>query len=149
MQYKVPQNIDLADKIVGPLTLIQFLYLMVGGIIDYALFSIVAPVNQLVFFVAAIPVTLIALAFTFLKVQDQPFSHFFVSFLQFLIRPKRRVWSKDGSITNINIVPDHAPEKPIVAHKMLKRDQLEQVAGVLERGTNLPTTNQPLANQNK
>ena len=35
MRYKVPQNIDMEDRIVGPLTMVQFVIVMIGGMIVY------------------------------------------------------------------------------------------------------------------
>ena len=40
-QYKIPQNIDVEDKILGPFTLKQFLYIMVGGILIYVFFNMI------------------------------------------------------------------------------------------------------------
>src|SRR3989344_5073023 len=62
----------MADRIVGPLTLVQFLYILVGGIIVYFLFSTVAPVNGTLFILTALPVAVLTLAMAFLKVPDQP-----------------------------------------------------------------------------
>lgn len=39
MQYKIPQNVQVEDKIVGPLTLRQLIYAGIGGGISYALYS--------------------------------------------------------------------------------------------------------------
>ncbi len=89
MQYKVPQHIDEEDKILGPLTFVNFIYLLVGGAL--ILFSFVL-FDFALFIVLAIPIALFSLAFALVKVQDQPFSHFFVSLLLFLKQPKKRVW---------------------------------------------------------
>ncbi|QQR55161.1 PrgI family protein [Candidatus Peregrinibacteria bacterium] len=39
MQYKIPQNVQIEDKIVGPLTLRQLIYAGIGGGLTYALYS--------------------------------------------------------------------------------------------------------------
>ena len=56
MQFQVPQGIDMEDKIVGPLTLIQFLYLLVGGVIDYLLFLNLK--GNFIFWILALPITI-------------------------------------------------------------------------------------------
>ena len=89
MQYKVPQHIDEEDKILGPLTFVNFIYLLVGGAL--ILFSFVL-FDFALFIFLAIPIAFFSLAFALIKVQDQPFSHFFVSFLLFLKQPKKRIW---------------------------------------------------------
>ncbi len=39
MQYKIPQNVQVEDKIVGPLTLRQLIYAGIGGGITYVLYN--------------------------------------------------------------------------------------------------------------
>ena len=92
MQFQVPQNIDLEDKIIGPLTLIQFIYVLAGAVAVYLLYLSFG--TELIFWVLGIPTGLIALAFAFFKVQDQPLSHFIKAGLIYLGRPKKRVWQK-------------------------------------------------------
>lgn len=138
MQYKVPQNIDMADRIVGPLTLVQFLYLLVGGIIVYSLFNIIAPVNFALFVLMAFPVALVALALAFLKIQDQPFGRFIAAFVVYLTRPKMRIWAKDGEPTDIVISPDKHEDKQEVVPKVVKKSQLEHLTQVLDTGGGSP-----------
>ncbi len=98
MRYKVPQNIDMQDRIVGPLTLIQFMYLLIGGAICYALFQIL---SLPIFVILALPVAIFTLALAFFKIQDQPFSKFIGAALGYFLKPKNLVWrKKDGSAQN-------------------------------------------------
>lgn len=90
MQYKVPQNIDQEDKIFGPLTFIQFIYVLIGGAAILLLFTVVR--NIIVFIILAIPIAAITAAFALIKVQDQPFSRFFLAFIVYAMQPKKRVW---------------------------------------------------------
>lgn len=92
MQFLVPQNIDLEDKVVGPFTLKQFIYLLVGGILDYLLFLALGPKTLFVFLALIISAFFLALAL--LKVQDQPFPKFLQSLILYLIRPKVRTWGR-------------------------------------------------------
>lgn len=132
MQYKVPQNIDMEDRIVGPLTLIQFVYVIIGGMIDYILFSKMGPTP--LFFILAIPISLIALAFAFLKVQDQPFLHFVSAAVQFITRPKTRVWKHSGEAgQNLVIQKGPATVSSKISAKIASRGKLDEVAGMLDR----------------
>lgn len=135
MQFKVPQNIDMADRIVGPLTMVQFLYLLVGGIIVYFLFSTIAPVNGGLFLLTSAPIAVFSLAMAFLKVQDQPFPKFVKAFLIYLLRPKIRLWHKDGLSLSMKIVPEAKKDsdKPIVAKK-IEKSQLEQLTQLMDTG---------------
>lgn len=93
MQFKVPQNIDLQDKIIGPLTLSQFFYLLFGGLIIYILFNkLVLNGYGLLFFILAAPIGMFSFAMAFFKVQDRPFPSFFMAFIKYMQQPRARVW---------------------------------------------------------
>jgi len=116
MQYKVPQNIDLEDKIIGPFTMKQFLYLMVAGFIIYGWWQYAQgfeqPSPMAIFIPLALPVGLTAVAFALVKVNDRPFELFVGSFMQFLFIPKKRMW-REGYKPEAIITVDKAVEKEI------------------------------------
>ncbi len=70
MQYQVPQFIEIEDKIFGPLTLKQFLYLAGGGGLCLLFFTLL-PIYFAV--MCMIPVIALALALAFYRVNDRPF----------------------------------------------------------------------------
>lgn len=76
MQFQIPQFIETEDKIIGPLTLKQFLILAGSGLICFFLFFAVQ--TWLWFMITAI-VMAIALAFAFLPVNGKPLDSFVVS----------------------------------------------------------------------
>ncbi|MBP9762692.1 PrgI family protein [Patescibacteria group bacterium] len=91
-RYVVPQFIDNEDKILGPITVRQFLILLVSTVllfITYAIFTLP------VFIVIALFICGIAGAFGFLKIHTQPFHLFFLNFLASRLRPHLRVWDKN------------------------------------------------------
>lgn len=99
-QYKVPQNIDLEDKIVGPFTLKQFVYLLVAGGIIYGWWSYlsgryVEGTYTFAFVLVAIPVGLLGAALALVKINDRPFEVFLLSLVKFIFSPKQRMW-KEG-----------------------------------------------------
>jgi hypothetical protein len=145
VQFKVPQNIDMADRIVGPLTLIQFLYLLVGGIVIYFLFTTIAPVNSLLFLALAGPLGLFTFALAFLKIQDQPFPKFVVAFFVFLFRPKARVWFKEGLSPQLVITPETEMKKDTIERKTIKKSQLDQLVQTLDTGGMPATTTRQAA----
>lgn len=127
MQYKVPQNIDMADKIFGPLTLIQFAELLIGGAIIYILFTSLSIAGFLIF---GIPIALLTLALVFVKVQDQPFHKFLFSLFTYLISPKREVWHKVSAASPppMPSVSKKTNEKPIVHQKLISKEELGKLA---------------------
>lgn len=70
MQYQVPQFIEVEDKIFGPFTLKQFIYLAGGGGICLIFFTLFP---FYVFFALSIPVVAFAAALAFYKVNGRPF----------------------------------------------------------------------------
>ncbi|OGC88732.1 hypothetical protein A2419_03140 [Candidatus Adlerbacteria bacterium RIFOXYC1_FULL_48_26] len=70
MRYQVPQFIEVEDKIFGPLTLKQFVYLAGGGGLCLAFFTLLP---FYIFVTLAIPVMALSLALAFYRVNDRPF----------------------------------------------------------------------------
>lgn len=131
-QYKVPQNIDLEDKIVGPFTMKQFAYLMGGGLLIYAIYQIFLPYeNGIVYTViVALPVAFLALALTFIKINDRPFEKFIVNYFQFLFSPKRRIWSR-GYETPMVVIKTPVKQKASTTAQE-KKASLNDIATSLE-----------------
>ncbi|KKQ72050.1 MAG: hypothetical protein US94_C0047G0005 [Berkelbacteria bacterium GW2011_GWB1_38_5] len=131
MQFQVPQGIDMEDKIVGPLTLIQFLYLLVGGVIDYLLFLNLK--GNFIFWILALPITIFALALAFLKIQDQPVSYFVRAGLSYLSRPKIRIWQRQGfNPSIIKIVQKKATTVKAIPKRRIEKSELEKLAYTLD-----------------
>jgi len=122
-QYQVPQFIELEDRIIGPLTLKQFLYLAFAGAILFVLWFIFKFFLWIIF---AIPIVALALAFAFLKINDRPFVYFFLSFINYHLKPKLYLFSTTregrGEITAPAPQPPsaEAPEGKRVTRSRLK-----------------------------
>jgi hypothetical protein len=108
MQYKVPQNIDLEDKIIGPLTLKQFIFLLVAGMLDYLIYSTFTHWSGWLLIVL---ITGLGLAFAFVKVQEQDFTYFLSAFISFVFSPKIFVWFKQKSVDDIPKIPKQKEDK--------------------------------------
>ena len=132
MQFKVPQNIDMADKIFGPLTMVQFIYVLVGGMTDYILLQTVFPVVPAVFFALAFPISAFALALAFLKINDIPFPKFVQAFILFLMVPKRRVWHKSIELSSPTVSHTKAAGKPKQIKHKIEKTEIEKIASVLD-----------------
>ena len=77
MRHEVPQFIDIEDKILGPFTFMQGLYLLggfFGAFIIYYLIGRVFPeAGFIIKTVPGIPILAFGLALAFLKINEQPF----------------------------------------------------------------------------
>lgn len=94
MQFHVPQNIDMEDKIVGPLTIKQFLICVIGGSVTYLLFKGLAG-RMGIFILTGGPIALLTVMLAFLKVQDRPFGEFLVALIVYAFRPQKRIWQRE------------------------------------------------------
>lgn len=136
MQFKVPQNIDMEDKIIGPLTLVQFFYLLFGGLIIYILFNYLA-VNGygFLFWILALPIGLFSFAMAFVKVQDRPFPVFVLAFIKYLTQPRSRVWQRYEAPKELVTKPpkNEQPKIPAI-HKELDLVKVNELANILDTG---------------
>ena len=94
MKYEVPQFIEVEDKIFGPLTWRQFVYL--GGCIGMAV-VLYFMLPFILFAIIGVPLALLAGALAFYPVNNRPFSYFLEAFLNYLTKPKRYHWRKEQS----------------------------------------------------
>jgi hypothetical protein len=92
MRFEIPQFINIEDKIFGPFTLKQFLYLIGGaggGYIAYRflpLFLAIPIIGLIVGF---------ALALAFYKLNNQPFIEIVEGFLTYSFKSKMYLWKKE------------------------------------------------------
>lgn len=92
MLFQVPQLIDIEDKIVGPLTIKQFLYLG-GGMMILAFLWVSLTLGA--FIIASIPIIFLSLSLSFYKINGRPFIYFLNSFIIYSIKPKLYLWKKE------------------------------------------------------
>ncbi|MBI2175184.1 MAG: PrgI family protein [Parcubacteria group bacterium] len=90
-QFHVPQFIEVEDKIFGPLTLRQFIYLA-GGAAIVIIFYFTLPFWLMVLF--SLPFAALAAALAFYKVNSQPFVHVLGSALSYVFQKKLYLWKK-------------------------------------------------------
>ena len=92
-QYKVPQDVEADDKLLGPFNFRQFVYLLIaGGLIAAAvgLFQ-VFPILGII----PIPFALFLLALALPLKKDQPMETYLSALLSFYTKPHTRTW-QDG-----------------------------------------------------
>ncbi len=91
MQFQVPQFIDVEDKIFGPFTFKQFIYLVGGAGASFVLYKIL-PIYLAI--PVILPVAGLALALTFYKVNNRPFILILESAFNYYISSKLYVWKQ-------------------------------------------------------
>lgn len=94
MRFQIPQFIDVEDKIFGPLTLKQFIY-VAGGVSV----SVVSVLFLGIFFglIVSSPILILALALAFYKINNRSFVHTLESAFKYATKDKLYIWRKDES----------------------------------------------------
>jgi hypothetical protein len=103
MRFEVPQFIEVEDKIVGPLTWKQFIYLAGGAgllIICYVLLP------SFLFAIIGIPLGALAGFLAFHRVNNRPFSVFLESFVSYMRKGKLYLWQKEHQQTVVSYSDD-------------------------------------------
>jgi len=95
MRFQVPQFIEVEDKIIGPLTLKQFIYLAGGAGISFILWQAL-PLPLAVLFIA--PIAGLSLALAFYKVNERPFIRVLESGFRYVASNKLYLWRKKPSV---------------------------------------------------
>lgn len=131
MMSNVPQFIDIEDKIAGPLTWRQLLWMIGMGITLLVLYNMIPGV---VFVVLAIPIVLAFSAFAFYRPQGQPLISFIGHGFFFFFRPKVAVWERPVIRPQVvretkSPIKDESDEV-----KGVSRDKLHELAQILDRG---------------
>ncbi|HJQ09234.1 MAG TPA: PrgI family protein [Candidatus Saccharimonadales bacterium] len=93
--YKVIQDVEAEDKLIGPLTLRQFVY---AGICAICLYLTYFTATHGLAFMAGflVPVALITGFFAFPWGRDQPTEVWALAKIRFMIKPRRRIWNQSG-----------------------------------------------------
>lgn len=105
LQFQVPQFIEVEDKIFGPLTLKQFLYVVGGGAIIFLLYTFL-PVFLVVLLGA--PIAFFFGALAFYKVNGQPFIKVLESALSHFLGARLYIWKK---VEKKRVLSAASPEK--------------------------------------
>lgn len=92
MQFQVPQFIDTEDRIVGPFTIRQFIYVAAAGGIGFFLYFTVEPWLSVSLSIVLVTV---ALALAFIKINGRSLPHLLLSAFRFYWHPQTYVWQPE------------------------------------------------------
>lgn len=99
MRFDVPQFIEIEDKIIGPLTWKQFVYVFGGGGILLILYL---HVSFFIFCLVGVPIGGLAAALAFQKINNRSFSLFLEAFFLYTTKHKLYFWKRDTTQTITN-----------------------------------------------
>lgn len=142
--YKVAQDVEADDKLIGPFSFRQFVYLIIvviSGAAMWGLFGIF-PV------LAIIPLPFIVLfgALALPLRKDQPMETYLAAIISFYVKPRRRLWESDGIESTIVVTAPKNEEikltKDLTTTEAEKR--LEYLAALADtRGWSIRHTTKP------
>ena len=119
-KFVVPQFLDSEDKILGPITVRQFLITLVTVFLIFIAYKIFTLVTFI--FVTVILAT-IGGSFAFLRVNGQPFHIFMLNALQTVLRPGLRVWNKEPTDSELRQYINAPIAAPIVVSERKARPE--------------------------
>jgi hypothetical protein len=117
-QFVVPQFITVENKIFGPVTVRQFMILLVAG----GLIFIFNRLFQLYLFaVLTFLVGGTALIVAFVKIRGQTFHYFLLNFFAYLRLPNMRIWNKVYTDTELNALRNEYADVVAVKEHLQRR----------------------------
>lgn len=129
MMFSVPQFIDVEDKIAGPLTWKQLLWVIGMGAVLLVLYK---SFDTALFFIGAIPTVLLFATFAFYKPNGFPFSTFVFYAILFLFRPKVAVWERPVNTKPTVKVSEKKGEETSTKMKQIDEEKLRELARILD-----------------
>jgi hypothetical protein len=137
-QYKVPQNVEAEDKILGPLTFKQFIYGLIGfgwAAISFGLFRWIPPVMIVVGF----PPTLLFLLLAFYTRDGQNFEQILIALAGFFASSRKRLWVKENVAETYHVEPTKRAKEQTQRDPVKTRSELEKLSSLIDsRGWNKP-----------
>lgn len=125
--YQVPQFIEVEDKIFGPFTLKQFVY-VAGGIGLCAILLLYLPL--VLGIILAVPVGAFTVALAFVKINNKPFVDILEAGFNYYIGNRLYIWKKDRSKP---APPTQAPVAAPQPQKLtLTQSRLQDLARTLD-----------------
>jgi hypothetical protein len=130
LQFTVPQFIDVEDKIIGPITVRQFIIMLVTALLialayrvfDFTLFIVLG-----LFFFA------VGSTFAFVKINGAPFHFFVLNLVETLKKPRLRIWYKDDTLRT-GVEFDSLPTlSPVVAsNRQYSQSRLNELSLIVD-----------------
>jgi len=110
MQFQVPQFIETEDKIVGPLSIRQFIYIAAGGAVSAVLFFVLQTWLWIVFSIIFVGG---AVAIAFVKIEGRPLTRIILSAFNFYWNPRTYVWQPDHPQVKLYQPPAEKKKKAV------------------------------------
>lgn len=131
--YKVPQDVEADDKLLGPFSFRQFIYLIIVAMaigIGYVLSKIFIGLAILV-----LPVVIFFGALALPLKKDQPMETYLAALISFyFLKPRKRLWQPDGlnSLVEITAPKQLEPERAKDISEQEAKERLSYLSDIVE-----------------
>jgi hypothetical protein len=109
-QYKVIQDIEAEDKLLGPLSLRQFIYAGIAAVLGYLSFISIAKGGAFLL-ILWLPPMLFCMFFAWPWTPDQPTEVWALARIRFYFKPRKRIWDQSGMKDLVSITVPKKVEK--------------------------------------
>ncbi len=137
MYFQVPQFIDIEDKIFGPLTFKQFIYVLGGGAATFVLFKLLPAI---IAFIIAAPIVGFAMALAFYKINNRPFIDIVQAWISYKLGTKLYTWKHRDVVDTIQkkdrITSQEAPINNIPQVSQSKLKEMTWSLDILDSNQN-------------
>lgn len=141
---KIPQNVQIEDKVVGPLSLRQITIMALGGGFSYMIYA----ATQKSMGVVPVPLTIviwipavIAAAFAVVNINDLSLTRILFLFIERIMKPGRRTWAPRSGISitiRTSAVKEEKPADVSKTQKMSTQQQIAQLSTVVDQASPVP-----------
>lgn len=107
--YKVPQDVEADDKLIGPFSFRQFIYLIIVGLAGALAWALSQVFIGLV--IVPLPIILLFGALALPLRKDQPMEIYLAALISFYLKPRKRLWDADGVDSLIEITAPKVVEE--------------------------------------
>ena len=135
-QFIVPQFIDVEDKILGPVSVRQFIVVLAGAGLIAGAYQILAKLAGLfpVFLFTAVGILILTIVFAFMRVNGRPFHLFMLNVLQSLKNPRMRIWNNQDFTERLQYRKEPPPPAPIPTKHPMTQTKLARLSLIVDTG---------------
>lgn len=126
MRFQVPQFIEVEDKIFGPLTFKQFIYLVGSGGMVVVAFTFLP---RFLAVLVAVPVAALGVSLAFYKINNRPFIILLESFFKYFTKERLYIWKKEEKQA---VAGDRGTSDPMVYVPKLSNSKLKDLSWSLD-----------------
>jgi len=143
-QYKIPQEITVEDKVIGPFTLKGFGFILVSVMITFLMMSLLTTLGLelMTAFIIGAFFGSFSLIIGFIPFNGRPLYIYTLPLLSFVTKSRKRVWQKDKDEVNDILEPasqiddNMTPSKDILQKESLSsaRDKIKELSLTVDTG---------------